>query len=178
MLTAAGLYGAYLYFSKDLPSIDNIDANEFETTHIYDRNGRLLYDVFDPNEGKRNYVSVDQMPPYLIQATIATEDATFEQNNGVDPQAIARAVYINLTNKGSSGASTITQQLVRRVLLPERDELTWTRKIREALLAVQVTQKYRNRRSWRSISTKSTTVPSRMEWALPPTLISESTYRT
>src|SRR4051794_16376072 len=47
VLTAAGLYGAYLYFSKDLPSIDNIHANEFETTHIYDRNGRLLYDVFD-----------------------------------------------------------------------------------------------------------------------------------
>ena len=142
LIGAAALYGGYLYFSKDLPSIDNIHAIQFETTHIYDRNGKLLYEMFDPSMGKRNYVTVDQMPPDLIHATIAVEDSTFEQNNGVDPVGIVRAVYINLTDKGSSGASTITQQLVRRVLLPEHDELSFKRKIREAILATRVTQQY------------------------------------
>ncbi|MEO8287793.1 MAG: PBP1A family penicillin-binding protein [Chloroflexota bacterium] len=133
---------SYEYFAKDLPSVDNIHSLEFETSRIYDRNGNLLYEMYDPNVGKRTYVTIDRMPRSLIDATIAVEDATFEENNGVDLKGIARAVYINLTDKGQSGGSTITQQLVRRVLLPEKDEQTWLRKIREAILATRVTEKY------------------------------------
>ncbi len=142
LLLGAGLGGAYWYFAKDLPSIDNIHGIQFETTRIYDRHGKPLYEMYDPQAGKRTYVTISQMPKSLIDATIAAEDKSFEKNNGVDPQGILRALYTDFTNKGKSGASTITQQLVRRVLLPERDEKTLTRKIREAILAVQVSQKY------------------------------------
>jgi 1A family penicillin-binding protein len=140
--TALGIAGAYAYFEEGLPPIDNLQSIKFETTQIYDRYGTLLYELYDPNQGKRTYVNIDQIPDNLVLATIATEDKTFEENRGVDPESIARAVYINLTQQGSSGASTITQQLVRRVLLPEGDELSLSRKIREALLALKVTEKY------------------------------------
>jgi 1A family penicillin-binding protein len=132
----------YEYFTKDLPSVDNIHAIEFEATRIYDRYGNLLYEMWDPNEGKRVYTTLDNMPRSLIEATIAVEDRSFEKNAGVDPIGIVRAAYINLTNQGSSGGSTITQQVVRRVLLPEGDERTWQRKIREAILALRMTEKY------------------------------------
>src|SRR5436190_6664269 len=103
LLVAAGLatWGAYEYFAKDLPSIDNIHGIQFETTHIYDRHGNLLYEMFDTGVGKRNYVTIDRMPQSLINATIAAEDETFEKNNGVDPKGILRAAYINMSNKGS-----------------------------------------------------------------------------
>src|SRR5688572_23160162 len=139
---AATAYGAYEFFAKDLPSIDDIKAVKFETTRIYDRYGTPLYEMYDPNQGKRTYVTIDKMPPSLIAATIAVEDKSFEQNSGVDPEGILRAVYINFTNQGQSGGSTITQQVVRLILLPERDERTWTRKIREAILALRVTERY------------------------------------
>ncbi|MDQ6694899.1 MAG: PBP1A family penicillin-binding protein [Chloroflexota bacterium] len=142
LILGLGGYGGYLYVAQDLPSIDNIHGINFETTRIYDRHGKLLYEMFDPQAGKRSYVRIDQMPATLINATIATEDSSFNENNGVDPQAMLRAIYINYTNKGTSGASTITQQLVRSVLLPEHDEQTPLRKIREAILAVEMTQKY------------------------------------
>ncbi len=142
LLSGMGLFGAYWFFSKDLPPVDNLRAIKFETTRIYDRYGNLLYEMYDPDQGKRTYINIDQIPESLINATIATEDKSFEANTGVDPEGIIRALYTNYTRQGTSGASTITQQLVRRVLLPEKDEPTLTRKIREALLAMRVTERY------------------------------------
>jgi 1A family penicillin-binding protein len=143
LLVGLGLGGAYWFFSKDLPPVDDLRAIKFETSRIYDRYGNLLYEMYDPDQGKRTYISIDQMPQSLLNATIATEDKSFEANTGVDPEGIVRALYTNFTNQDSrSGASTITQQLVRRVLLPEKDELSLTRKIREALLAMRVTERY------------------------------------
>ena len=139
---ALGIAGTYIFYEQGLPPIDNLEAIKFETTRIYDRYGTLLYELYDPNQGKRTYVTIDKLPKSLIDATIATEDKTFEENRGVDPESIVRALYINLTRQGTSGASTITQQLVRRILLPEKDELTLSRKIREAMLALKVTEKY------------------------------------
>ena len=142
LLSGLGLFGAYWFFSKDLPPVDDLRAIKFETTRIYDRYGNLLYEMYDPDQGKRTYITIDLMPRTLISATIATEDKSFQENTGVDPEGIIRALYINFTKQGTSGASTITQQLVRRVLLPEKDEPTLTRKIREALLAIRVTERY------------------------------------
>jgi 1A family penicillin-binding protein len=141
-IVTLGVVGAYIFYDEGLPPIDNLQAIKFETTRIYDRYGTLLYELYNPDQGKRTYVTIDQLPDSLIFATIATEDKTFEENRGVDPESIVRAVYINLTRQGTSGASTITQQLVRRVLLPEGDELSLSRKIREAMLALKVTEKY------------------------------------
>ena len=98
LLAGLGLSGAYWFFTKDLPSVDNLSAIKFETTRIYDRYGNLLYEMYDPNQGKRTYVTVDQLPKNLISATIATEDKSFQQNTGVDPEGIMRALYNNVTN--------------------------------------------------------------------------------
>ncbi|MBW3575988.1 MAG: transglycosylase domain-containing protein, partial [Actinobacteria bacterium] len=100
------------------PEITGADAGQFEarpfgTTRIFDRNGRLLSEVNDPDLGWRTNVTIEQVSPHLINATLAAEDPSFRRNAGVDPAAILRAVVINYEGQGSSGGSTITQQLVR-----------------------------------------------------------------
>lgn len=143
-LAVGSVGGAYLWITNDLPSVDDIHAGgiQFETSRIYDRYGNLLYELYDTEVGKRTYINIERMPKDLINATIAVEDSSFQENNGVDPLGIIRAAYINYTNQGTSGGSTITQQVVRRILLPERDERTFMRKIREAILAMRMTEKY------------------------------------
>jgi len=144
LVAGAGAVGVgyFLYYTRDLPSVDNLAslADSFRTSEIYDRHGTLLYKIWD--EGKRTYRHLDQISPYVISATLAAEDPTFYSNGGVDAQGIVRAVYINVSGKGQAGGSTITQQLVRRVLLPEKDEKTLERKVREAVLAVRLTDRY------------------------------------
>src|SRR5436190_4224993 len=147
----AGLGGAAYYVSK-LPPVDpehlaeNIALNGIstQTTKIYDRNGTLLYDFVDEDTGRREELPLDQVSPLVISATIAAEDANFYSNPGVDPFAILRAVVINVRGEGSSGASTITQQLARNIFMSEeeRTSLSPDRKIKEAVLALEMTQKY------------------------------------
>jgi penicillin-binding protein 1C len=112
---------------------------------IYDRNGNLIYEIIDPNAGRRTYVTIDEISPYLIAATIATEDKDFYTNPGFDPWGILRALWQNYTSgKVVSGASTITQQLARTFLLSpeERTQITTRRKAREIVLAAEITRKY------------------------------------
>lgn len=136
---------AYANINRDLPSINQIASREtFKTAQLYDRKGRLLWEFFDPDAGRRTVVPITEISQYLIDATLAAEDANFYSNPGIEPRGIARAVYQNLTEQEIvSGASTITQQLVKNVLIPEdeRHQQTPSRKIREALLAYQITQK-------------------------------------
>ncbi len=121
-------------------SLDKEYALSFETTRIFDRKGVLLYEK-QPDEGLREYAKIDRIPKVLIDATTAAEDPTFFENKGVDPYAIMRAVYINFTHQGSSGASTITQQVARILYLPpeQRKLQTLDRKIDEAILAIKIT---------------------------------------
>ena len=115
----------------------------FQTTFVYDRNGHLLAELI--GEGRREWVSLDQISPHLINATIATEDATFFTNPGVDPVRIAGAALQNV-EQGEivSGASTITMQLARNLFLgsEERYDQTFDRKIAEAGLASELTRTY------------------------------------
>ncbi|MCB0047912.1 MAG: transglycosylase domain-containing protein, partial [Caldilineaceae bacterium] len=79
----------------------------FQTTYIYDRNGTRLAEIF--GEGRRTWVSLDRVSPYLIDATVSTEDATFYSNLGVDPVRVAKAAVDNFRRREVvSGASTIT----------------------------------------------------------------------
>lgn len=108
---------------------------------IYDRNGSILYEALDPERGKASFVALDHLPLWLRQATVATEDASFYSNPGIDPVAILRAALQNWRNEGIvSGGSTITQQLVRNLWMTpeERREQSLVRKLREALLALRV----------------------------------------
>ena len=146
-LTAVGLAIGYRSIAKDLPSPNDLldKISTFETARIYDRNGNELYAIVDPNAGDRTYVNLDKISPYLIQATIATEDSRFYTNPGFDPIGITRAVW-QASQEGEfvSGASTITQQLVRAVLLDdeERTERTFQRKLREIILAAELYRIY------------------------------------
>lgn len=116
-----------------------------DTTKIYDRHGRLLYEILDPRAGRRTRVSLNDLPRHLRQAVIAVEDANFYENPGVDALGIARSAVQNLrAGRIVAGGSTITQQLARDVLLSkeERDSRSITRKLREAILALRITQTY------------------------------------
>lgn len=128
--------------SADLETLKAVDQRDlFQTTRITDRNGVVLYEIFD--EGRRTPVPLERIPKYLRDATIATEDDTFYTNPGFDVLSVARAAYQNLTT-GSiySGASTITQQLVRHVAFSyeERISQSYERKIKEIMLAWILTQ--------------------------------------
>jgi membrane peptidoglycan carboxypeptidase len=136
------------YFSTDLPELSAVEARQFETTRIYDRNWNLLYEVNDPLTGFRTYRELDDITDdgrnmALVDATTAAEDRTFWSNVGVDPIAILRGIYITFTGDGQSGGSTITQQLVRQ-LYPDTIgyERSLDRKLREAIVATQFTQAY------------------------------------
>ncbi len=121
------------------------NSAKFETTRILDRNGNLLYEILDPTAGRRTYVPLEDISPYLVAATIATEDKYFYSHPGFDPMAIARAFWQNFNSAETvSGASTITQQLTRALLFDteERQQRTYMRKVREALLAAEITRRY------------------------------------
>ena len=146
-LGIATAFVGYRSVASDLPSVADLEANasSFETARIYDRYGTQIYAQADPNTGNRTRVTLDQISPYLIQATIATEDSRFWDNPGFDPIGLTRAV-LQAAREGESpaGTSTITQQLVRAVLLDdeERAERTIRRKVREIILAAELTRTY------------------------------------
>lgn len=137
----------YFTIAATLPSVEDLRANasQFETTRIYDRNGNLIYEILDPNAGFRTYIPLENMSPYIVAATIATEDKDFYNNPGFDFWGIARALWQNYTSGTIvSGASTITQQLARTLLLSpeERSEQTVQRKAKEIILASEITRRY------------------------------------
>ena len=138
---------AYTQIALSLPAPDELGVHsaDFVSTKIYDRQGGLLYELFDPQWGRRTKVPLDRISPYLIQATIATEDRHFYQHPGFDPVGIARALWYAIHEREVvSGASTINQQVARNVLLSpvERSQRTLSRKIREAILAAELTRRY------------------------------------
>ncbi|MCD6226075.1 PBP1A family penicillin-binding protein [bacterium] len=128
----------FAWYSKDLPSPDQLVRREGFATRIYDRNGKILYDVY--KEAKRTPVSWEQVPDYLRWATIAIEDKHFYSHPGFSFRGIARALYNIVVRHRLQGGSTLTQQLIKVVLLsPER---TLSRKIKEFVLAIQTERKY------------------------------------
>lgn len=148
VILCIGSFGVYQYFriASTLPPVDDLRnrSSQFETTRILDRNGNMLYEILDPNAGRRTWVPLDRISPYLIAATIATEDKEFWNHPGYDPVALIRALWQNYTGGGVvSGASTITQQLARALLLPdEKYEITLQRKAREIVLAAEITRRF------------------------------------
>src|SRR5207237_1302232 len=129
-----------------LPPINGLDAATLPgggDTLVYDRNGRLLAD--EGNAGNhRQYVRLDQVSPVLVKATVDVEDRTFWSNSGYDPQGILRAALGDVSHsRVQSGASTITQQLAKQLFLTS--EQTYTRKIKELMLAAKLNTTYSKR---------------------------------
>jgi hypothetical protein len=152
-----GAGGAAIYYSQETaPAFDGIariedlqsKALQFQTTRIRDREGNLLYQINDPNGGFRRYVTLDEVSPWVIVATVATEERAYFTNPGFSIPGIVRAVIQNIQEgRNISGASTITQQLTRALLLPdeERTERSYQRKIKEIFLAAELGRRFTKR---------------------------------
>ncbi|GAB4474019.1 MAG: PBP1A family penicillin-binding protein [Anaerolineae bacterium] len=148
VLTGAGtVVSVYAFYAQQLPEPGAITTVEedFETTKIYDRTGQvLLYEVIDPLAGDRTWVELVDIPLSLRYATVAIEDKTFYDNPGYDLEGILRAAWNNLTGGQVQGGSSITQQLVKNVLIEpeERTEISLERKIKELILAIRISDQY------------------------------------
>jgi penicillin-binding protein 1C len=147
-LLALGACAVVALFAT-LPSVEALPSRvHVASTRFLDRNGILLYEVVDPqlaSGGRRTLLSLAQMSQDLRNAVIAVEDASFYENPGVDLRGIVRSVLINIEGGETlAGGSTLTQQLARITLLDEteRQQRTLLRKVREALLALQLGARY------------------------------------
>ncbi|OGJ49783.1 hypothetical protein A2344_03035 [Candidatus Peregrinibacteria bacterium RIFOXYB12_FULL_41_12] len=127
--------GYVIVFSFTSTSLEDFQNSNLEqSTIIYDREGNQLYAIH--GEENRVLVDLEDMSPYLIDATIATEDDDFYSHIGFDVKSLTRAFVNNLLGKPVSGASTITQQFVKNTFLsPEK---SYVRKLKELVLAVKV----------------------------------------
>ena len=144
-LTAILIGGAagYVIFSVwDLPEVQTLEEYKPSiTSRVYSDNNKLLAEFFLEN---RTPVVLESVPEMLIKALIATEDVRFYSHYGLDFRGIARALYRNIrAGKVLEGGSTLTQQLAKILFLtPER---SYTRKLKEMILALRIEQRYTKR---------------------------------
>ena len=122
----------------NLPSPDKVVRREGFSTKILDRNGKPLYDIF--SDQKRTPIDFKEIPETLKEATIAIEDKNFYKHKGFDPLGMARGFTRIFTRGYAQGGSTLTQQLVKNVLLTS--ERSIMRKIKEFVLAIQIEKRY------------------------------------
>jgi 1A family penicillin-binding protein len=133
-----GLFFVLPLLAFNLPSPDKIIRREGFSTKILDRNGVVLYDIYaDQN---RTPIDFDDAPQFLKDATISIEDKNFYVHQGFDPFGMVRGISRIFTRGYAQGGSTLTQQLVKNVLLTS--ERSIVRKIKEFVLAVQIERKY------------------------------------
>ncbi|MBI5958886.1 MAG: transglycosylase domain-containing protein [Chloroflexi bacterium] len=148
LIALLAMIGYYFYkvdqYTEAVASLQERAAN-FETTLIMDANGKTLAEFNDPNTGQRKSIPLDQISPWLIHATVSTENETFYTDPGFSVSAIVRAVYQNVRSGSTvSGASTITQQLARALVLDTEFayQRTFERKIVEVIVASEIKRKY------------------------------------
>lgn len=131
----AGMVAAY---ARNLPDISRMaDYQPASTTRIFARDGTQLASVYKEN---RVWVPVARIPTVVRDAFIANEDHNFYRHHGVDVGGIMRATFADLTHQQLQGASTITQQLARRLFLT--NQVSIARKVQEALLAIEIERYY------------------------------------
>lgn len=134
------IVGFILWLSKDLPNPNQLINREIaQSTKIYDRTGEtILYEIH--GEEKRTLINLDQIPDYVEQATIAIEDKNFYKHSGFSFFAILRTAITNVLFGKKAGGSTLTQQFVKNSVLTS--EKTYTRKIKELILAYRLEKKF------------------------------------
>lgn len=141
ILVALFATGIYFFIFKDLPSassLRNLKAIPF-STHMYDRNGKLLYEIY--RDQNRTPVKIKDLKPYIYQSSIAIEDKDFYRHQGVSlTSGILRSIKELILRQTLQGGSTITQQLVKNALLTS--ERTLQRKIKEMILAITVERQF------------------------------------
>ncbi|HYM64898.1 MAG TPA: transglycosylase domain-containing protein, partial [Candidatus Sulfotelmatobacter sp.] len=133
------MFFLFIWYGRDLPAPGKlIAAQANQSSGIYDRNGVLLYSVYQNQN--RIYVNLKDIPKYVQEGTISIEDKNFYQNQGFSVTGYLRAIRNIVLLRGLSGGSTLTQQLVKNVLLSP--EQTIPRKVKELMLSIQVDRKY------------------------------------
>lgn len=128
----------FAWYAKDLPRPDKVQRHDGLSTVVLDRNGEKLYDIFE--EANRIPAKWDEIPQYLKDATIAVEDKDFYTHQGLSMTGIMRGMLACVVLRRCQGGSTLTQQLVKNVLLSQ--ERTLPRKMKEAVLSIQIERKY------------------------------------
>lgn len=133
-ITLAILFFGSFYFLilKDLPLPTKLSSSSApQSTQIFDRNGKLLYNIYD--QKNQTFIPLSKVPKHMQQATIAIEDRNFYEHGAIDIRGIARATFSTLLKQQVQGGSTLTQQLVKNSLLTQ--ERTVPRKVKEIILA-------------------------------------------
>lgn len=121
--------GLYLY----AVSLPKININNVNNISIYDKENDIIFS----GNGNKEWISLNNISNYLIDATISTEDKRFYNHPGFDILRIIKSMYVNITTKNlSQGASTITQQLARNLF--SNFDKTWRRKLNEAWYAFRI----------------------------------------
>jgi penicillin-binding protein 1A len=138
----AGVAGGIWYFSRDLPDYSQLQDYEPPVmTRVHASDGALLGEY---SKERRLYLPIQAMPKLVTNAFLAAEDKNFYEHGGIDFTGMARAAVVYAQNLGSNrrpqGASTITQQVAKNFLLT--NEVSFTRKIKEALLAIRIERAY------------------------------------
>jgi len=139
LLILGSSWWVYFNIFMDLPSPTELtEKQQILTTRILDRNGNLLYRIYE--DENRTIVPLSQISQHMINATVAIEDQNFYNHQGFSPKGITRAIWTNISKKRIEGGSTITQQLVKNRLVGS--ERTLQRKIRELILSILVEGTY------------------------------------
>ena len=141
IILAGGLIFSFLvfaWFAKDLPAPGKLSQVSGSSSVFYDRDGKILFETY--KDKNRVPVKLIEIPLDLRNATIAIEDKNFYKHKGISQTGILRAIFNIIFKRSLQGGSTITQQLIKNVLLTS--QRTIPRKIKEVILAVMVEQKY------------------------------------
>ena len=132
-------FAIFAWYAKDLPSPSKLSLQTGYSTVFLDRDGKVLYDMY--KDKNRVPVTFSEIPKTLKEATIAIEDKNFYKHKGISETGMIRAVFNMFLGRGLQSGSTITQQLIKNVLLTNRQTLT--RKIQEMILAFEVERRYK-----------------------------------
>lgn len=140
-LLLIGFFGAVILFSwysRDLPSPGKLSQKANASTVFFDKNGKTIYEMYQ--DKNRVPVKFADISKYLKEGTVAVEDKSFYQHSGISQAGIIRAALASILKGDAQGGSTITQQLIKNVLLTSERSLP--RKIKEAVLATEVEKRY------------------------------------
>ena len=133
LATTGWLYTLYDEIKEDIDVVINYTPKQ--STQFFDKDGKLIANTF--KEENREYVKYDDIPARIIEGLVAIEDTQFFEHYGVNPDAISRAMIKNIkAGTYVEGASTLTQQLIKMLVLTREKKLM--RKIKEALLAIRL----------------------------------------
>jgi penicillin-binding protein 1C len=131
-------FAVFAWYARDLPSPAKLSASSGASTVFYDREDKVLYEMY--KDKNRIPVKWEDVPKTLKEATIAIEDKNFYKHQGISQFGILRAAINVMLGRGLQSGSTITQQLIKNVLLTNRQ--TISRKVQEMILAIEVERRY------------------------------------